>query len=656
MGNPQEQIEIADFSPGIFGDLLGQSGATATANAANLSAYGPGYNGGATIEDTFGCCTDISGALMPLPSRTLVNQAAWQPFGTAGSAPNNFPTGKEGYYVLDVRIISYLVTDDHDAQTERDCCFILFGAFYATASAGQYKQIVWGVIMGLDTDVWKVVHYNRYAPSVIPSPALSIPSGNVSVLRHVSGARDSNGFLDYGIYNTQNSVHFMCSPSRDGSVGDDNTSWATGAIPADEVSWTSFTTDASRANYPVGVDISLATFSGCIGVFPDPLDLNSFYPRYIGGRVSLPGFMSIAHQGRAVMASLLSRGFGLGFNVVLDRVSYSPVYNAGLAVSLTTPTVTQGPSDYRSSIAGDENMNPIGAMASIQASEMLVVKHGRGGVLMRGDMDNFEAVALPYIESTYGVVSHPANTPKGLIYGSRNGVFLWAGGQTTEKLSNQIDGYFWEHDPSTVYTGNSGRFAYWHPWACVPNDYLLDTTTNGWWKLEDSGDTGRNRYSHYDVSSLNGKLYAFPYKNAPGSDPIVYSYDPDILRSTYSWRSLPIIETRRRLTTVEEVEISYTLAFPWTVATTITVTLTGFNEAGDQIASRDIVFSGGVAGTDYGSQVTVKQPVASPDTTQGTFVARYIQIKVVATAASGPAPKIHKISLGTTERNRQRIA
>lgn len=665
MGEPNlDPIVIDNFSSGIFADLHGFSGATATANASNVSSYGPGYNGGATVDDTFGCTADASGALVPLPARTAVTQSAWQPFaGNGETSPNNFPTGKVGYYTLDARVISYMVTDDHDAQTESDGLFILFGAFYDPDDSEDYRQLVWGVVMGLTLDMWKTVYWNRYAPSIDPSPALSIPSGSVSYLRSITGERDADGFFRYDIYTTQNTVHFMVSPSRDGSVGDDNTSWATGAIPAEEVALTSYTTDTGQTDYPLGVDTTVDTYSGVIGIFPDPLTMQNpplltdyWYPRFIGGLTALPGYMSIAHQGRAVMASLLSRGFGDGFNVVLDRVSYSPVYNPSLVAALVDPETTQFPNDYRSSIAGDDNPNPIGVLGSIQASELLVVKHGRGGVLMRGDMDNFEAVALPYIESTYGVVCQGINTPIGFVYGSKTGVWVWSGGQTSEKLSKQIDAYFWQHDPSIAYAGNQGRMAYWQPYICVPNDYLFNTDTGSWWKLEDSADVNRNRYSHYDVSSLSANLYAIPYKHTPGADPTIYTYDPDVLRSSYSWKSLPIIESRRRLLTFQDVEITFTLAYPWNVASTITVTLTGLDETGNQIMSNAITFTPNVSSVEYGTQVTLKHNVNASASVQGAFTAKYVQVKVEVSANSGPAPKVHRIALGVRDAARQRVA
>jgi hypothetical protein len=235
-------------------------------------------------------------------------------------------------------------------------------------------------------------------------------------------------------------------------------------------------------------------------------------------------------------------------------------------------------------------------------------------------------------------------------------VFAWSGGQTADRLSKQIDGYFVEHDPTLAYTGVQGRMTYWQPYLVVPNDFIMDMEGQSWWKLEDSSDTGREIYSHYDTSALNNKLYAFPYRNAPAADPVVYSYDPDVLRSSYSWKSLPIIETRRNLIAFEDVEITFTMAYPWTVATTIAVTLTGINELGQQVQSNTMTFTANVTSPAAGSQVTIKQNVSASAGVQGAFTAKYVQVRVVATAASGPAPKIHEILLGVREDKRQAVA
>ena len=645
MGQPKTYIEISNFGPGIFADLHGETGATATRKATNLTSIGLDADGAAVVDGTFGCIADGTGALVPLPAPTAVTQSAWDVFpldSDADLADNQF-------YVLDARIVSYVVDDDHDALSEADMLFVLFGAFVDPDGGTAYAQVVWGCLMGLDFDYYKCIYYNRYAPSVTPSPTSAIMSGNVAPLRQVEGARDADGFVRYDIYAVQNSVFFMVSPARDGSVGDDNTNWATGTIPADEQAITSYAADTSQTVYPESVD---GLFSGVIGIFPDPLDLNSFFPRFIGGLNALPGFFATAHQGRAVMASLLSRGFGSGLNVVLDRVTFSPVYNAALGTAIVDPDITQFPIDYTSSIAGDENTSPIGTMGTIQASELFVVKHGRGGVLMRGDMDNFEAVALPYVESTYGIVSHGVGTPLGFVYGSRTGVYVWNGGQVSESLSPQLVGFFWQHQDDIPYVGNQGRFAYWQPYLCVPNSFIYDTNAKSWWKLEDTENV--RPYNVYDVSALNGKLYAIRWGVDAGDKLDVDVYDPDVLRSSWSWRSQPIISTLERQYTIETVEITATTAFPWTADASVTVTLTGFDLNGNLIATRPMIFTLNDAG-EYGTSIQEAQVPSTDDDTQGTFTARYVQVLVAATATGVPAPKLHKLRLGVTERTRPPI-
>lgn len=647
MGEPATFIDINDFSPGIVGDRHGFTGPSSTSNPNNSSTVGLNGNGAATIDDTFGCAVDPTGALVPLPGRALIDQTPWQQFAEAAHVGTNyFPAGKLGYYLLDARVMPYTVTDTHNAGTERDSLFLTFGAFYDPGNTGAYRQLVWSVIAGINQTMWGTVHWSRYAPGVSPSPATSIPSSNVAVTRQVDGNRDANGFLRYGVQFTQNSMWFMVAPSRDGTVGNDETGWADGSIPANELALTNYQGTTGRNTYP---DSNDGLIDGVVGIFPDPRDLDTFSPRYMSGMIT--GYMAIAHQGRIIIASLLSRGYGPGFNAIVDRVAFSPIYNSALNGSLVAPTTTMGPPDYTSSIAGDDVVSPIGTLGSIQASELIVIKHGRGGVLMRGDMDNFEAVSLPYIESTYGIVSHGVGTPIGWVYGSRNGVFVWSGGDTSEKLSKQIEGYFWNHASNQIYAGNQGRFDYWHPWVCVPNDYIMDINSKSWWKLEDSSDTSRSTYNIYQVSALNGRLYAFEHRMAPGAKPVIYSYDPEVLRPGYSWKSQPLIETRDRMMAVQDIEITFTNQVPYGGSHTFAITFFGFDELGDQIESSTQTLTPN-ATPEGGTQVLRTHKINGT----GAFVARYVQVRIVvaggATGPTTPAPKIHQIRIGITDRNR----
>jgi hypothetical protein len=89
-------INIADFSPGIFADLHG--GIAAGSRGSVLT------NGAATIDGTYRCCADPSGALVPLPAATTVQTAISIPdavtYGTSG-----FPATFPGAYVLEAQVI-----------------------------------------------------------------------------------------------------------------------------------------------------------------------------------------------------------------------------------------------------------------------------------------------------------------------------------------------------------------------------------------------------------------------------------------------------------------------------------------------------------------------------------------------------------------------
>jgi hypothetical protein len=84
---------------------------------------------------------------------------------------------------------------------------------------------------------------------------------------------------------------------------------------------------------------------------------------------------------------------------------------------------------------------------------------------------------------------------------------------------------------------------------------------------------------------------------------------------------------------------------------TLTITFTGLNELGAQVTSQSQTISLAASATG-GTQILNSDVING----KGAFVARYIQVKVVVNqnGATTPAPKIHQIRVGLTDRARQR--
>lgn len=300
------------------------------------------------------------------------------------------------------------------------------------------------------------------------------------------------------------------------------------------------------------------------------------------------------------------------------------------------PTNTQ--TRYNGLNVLEDIVTDIGTVGVVSSDQVLLVKHRGGGALVSGDIESPTVRRLPYLEPTHGVITKGAQTPIGYVYGSRNGVYAWEGGEVATKLSAQIDGYFFDHTNGNVaewYGGQSGRFAFWNRLICVPNNYLYDIDTRSWWRLEGPTDRPFNIYNDSDTD----QLFAFPYKHTANTQPLWYQYDPDVLDTQYSWQSHPLVETRGRTFSFQNVVLVAT-SFGGSVAT-ITVTLTGFDLTGNLVTTAPVTFT----------LADKTEPQLLRKDITPNFLAEYVHVKIVANSNdTEPAPKIHSLKLGVAER------
>jgi hypothetical protein len=259
----------------------------------------------------------------------------------------------------------------------------------------------------------------------------------------------------------------------------------------------------------------------------------------IAGGPSNP-YMLVSHQGRLVFPDrrrsaphISSLGATLDYGSVDDLLFYSnyalPTQDF-VSPPLTSdkgeanaaygpyPTTTQEP--YFSMLVAEDSPSAFGTVGVVTIDQLLLVKHTGGGSLVAGDLDNPTHQRLPYIEPTGGLVHKGCHTPIGFVYGSPNGIFSWQGGDATQRISPQLDGFFWDHTDGSAdesYAGSRGRMAYWNGYIFVPNNYIFDIETQSWWRAAvptlTPGDQSAP-YNCFDVSP-DGILYGFPYRHAP---------------------------------------------------------------------------------------------------------------------------------------------
>jgi hypothetical protein len=458
--------------------------------------------------------------------------------------------------------------------------------------------------------------------------------------------------------------------------------WATGAIPANEIanltSYYSSPQSSTLTNWIITANTTtdytgiatirsifqvpaihfsgehtaignLTTVSGKWYTIPSNTSPGSTDARAATDVALSRSYLLAAYQTRVVYASAYGTysnqlGNGVGpVQIAFDDVIAYTAPTAGdaggaFAFPESVPGVWGNP--QFGLIAGDDQTARIGAIGVVAADQLLIVKARDGGVVISGSINNPSIRRMPYVESTHGVVCQGAMTPVGLVYGSKTGIFAWSGGDTAVKLSPQIDGFFWNHAQNTtddIYMANRGRMAYWNEYVMVPNNYLFNTRISSWWRL--SGVSGVP-YNVYDIDRQD-RLFAFPYKLTPTQNVLYQIYDQALMAQSYSWQSHPLVETRGRKTSFQEIRMVVT--HKGVGAATITVTLTGYDENGTAVTPVNIVFT--LAANSLAVPKLLYKDIVP------NFQAEYVQVRIQVSCANSAdaAPKVHSIKFGTRD-------
>lgn len=288
----------------------------------------------------------------------------------------------------------------------------------------------------------------------------------------------------------------------------------------------------------------------------------------------------------------------------------------------------------------EETPSGYGAMASVNAGELFLVKHKGGGAVIRGSLDNPTVVKLANIEPTRGVMAIPATSPYGVFYGSRSGIWAWTGGDSSECISPMLDGFFWEEDTFTREgrVGLKGRFVFSYPYVFVSNDWVYDVRTKGWFKLVDRTTGGAGEDCHpfmfYDTS-WDGRVYASPGAVDLTHDVAASILDPEVVATKYQWKSQPFAATMNK-----DIEFR-----------TVVVVAQGFGAV-------EVTMEGLTGETQterFEFQSTQPIRLETPTTCRATdpTVTLYSEGFVVEgeVVTSHPAPVIHSVHLGYTPKS-----
>lgn len=565
-----EYIEIADFSPGIHSEFHGTLPPKFTSDPDVAGAlFG---NGIARADGTERCRVDKAGALIPLPKALPTGDRDHIRPGLIGDS-------RPYRYVLDAQIGNSLVDGTETAaapfqQVSRTPIHIMWGTSIVTLAGENWE------VIGREYRPWSPDYLGDDLPRVdfmiglvdgVSTEFTLIPVGSLCKSRFYygftsSGRAEAAGDPDYRpLWQYPVVVALAATPWVRWGKGN---RWHPLELAPDVLS------NLGLAPYRTVPGGTVANFSPAIGLKGEgttiiAMQLGDDGSIDIPFNTSRPGrwafhysergnvpqndiiadiaggpinpYMILAHQGRVVIPDRRRSAPAFATDVVdgpdhgfIDDLLFFSDHSLPLQDFAATPLATdkgqpnaaeQGFPQatyerYWPLLVAEDRISEFGTIGVVTIDQLFVVKHYGGGALIAGDLPSPTITRLPYIESTGGLICKGTHTPVGFVYGSDNGIFTWQGGDASQKLSPQLDGFFWDHTNASAleqYAGARGRMAYWNALVFVPNNYVYDVETQAWWQLQrhtlDPVEPATLvPFNCYDVDN-DGVLYAWPYKH-----------------------------------------------------------------------------------------------------------------------------------------------
>ena len=631
---PQE-IVINDFSAGIFThrefasaqsaqDGAGAEFINATDQPVPLTDYSPQpFTFPPTPVDlsarlyAYGCSGSISG-LQPLPR--LVASFIDQAEQIAADVDNWGPVPRQvavSTALVSPLGLSYTSDSSADVSTPAihpDQLHVLYAYYYDNNGTGDKNlHYLWRSYTSLAPNTPSYAartHVQSFPSNTSPANTqFHFASGGLTVVRISKDLQYIGQYVSpkvVGVFGQENS-NITIDGFQSGAAAIDsfqeqivNTVVGTWMFPSSSFQWTVSNIDPHsgtfRARYPAGC---LAHQNRLITLASGDVYITT--SEYLSSSASSPLPDSIK------------------FSSTNETLFYNNPYVSKYAVQDDTEAFTTIP----------DAVGGFGSWVSMNANELFLVKNRGGATVVRGDVAVPQLVSLPGVESAYGMGVLGTVTPLGYVYGTRDGVFAWNGGDLSNPLSAQLGrNAFWDsHTTTNAYkspTLPKGKMAYRFPYVYCPGNWMLDVRTKSWCRLAPPSDD--TDYFSYDISA-NGSIYATNLNLSPSVDtPVFAVYDPNVSQSSYRWISQPLIRTQSSESSFREVSITAT------GKSNITVTLIGIDGVREVIDFPAHKFSNTRPSTVKGAAKLLAEDVT-------------VVVEVEADTPDSPAATVHRISL-----------
>jgi hypothetical protein len=400
-----------------------------------------------------------------------------------------------------------------------------------------------------------------------------------------------------------------------------------------------FVATRSLRSNPRAPGVPIVVFFSGSGVLAFPDDANpsanatyQIFPAF-GDTGGIFVLNMAAHQGKVIIQIVNPFGQGVNTQTFMgESMIWSAINDVTTANWLGTRLDPDTGTTSEPAVMVPENPSGYAFMASMSANEIFAVK-GHGGLYYTGDLDgNGSVVSLPMVTGAE-IQQVPAINNAGVIYGNRgSGIWTWTHGPACQLLSPMMNPDFWTL-PSPVFPlddfgGISYSLTTLDDWIITPDNFLYDTQTNGWWRLEDDT-VARFRYN----TGLSHYLYCSESYYTDTYDTPVSFYARETPSTYYSWQSHPQWETIDTLIDVREITLRVRGAGQ------VKVTLTG--ETSTSVST--------FSGVSTILPVLLRQPSRIQDAN--------IAVKIEATGSGSPAvaPTVYECNLGYFPVQREKV-
>jgi hypothetical protein len=258
--------------------------------------------------------------------------------------------------------------------------------------------------------------------------------------------------------------------------------------------------------------------------------------------------------------------------LALVGVNYSWPAGGGLNVNeninFTDPPQSAEYGNQEDVLAAEEPWG-YGAWGTISVGELMLIKKAGGGLIVYGDIDAVTSVVpMPGVQSVGDFIGRASPGPMGLVYCSeQEGAWIWNGGNTAQKISQQLRDAFYDATTGTGLASNNYGFfvEHWQNWILFSNNYFYDLDTQSWWQLyPGDGNGSANVTGHtlfwYSPGRFGNQMYAAPLRfgtSAGLNKNWWYLFDEKVPAPHWQWQSLPIhvVAAADRYVDVREVYV-----------------------------------------------------------------------------------------------------